>query len=71
MLDGNHEPEYLRAELDALIPLMTDDGVLFLDDCDPYWPEIRAVFENGREGWRADGNDHRTGVLRRAPLAVA
>ena len=67
VLDGNHEPDYLRAELDALHPLMTDDGVLFLDDVDPHWPEIRKVFESAGEGWRPDGKDHRTGVLRRAP----
>lgn len=65
VLDGNHEPAYLRAELDSLLPLVEDGGVVFVDDCDPYWPEIRAVFEHARDGWRADGNNHRVGVLRR------
>ncbi len=64
-LDGNHEPAYLQAELDQLRPLMTDDGLVFLDDCDQYWPDIKAVFENARDGWRPVGKDNRTGVLRR------
>jgi hypothetical protein len=65
VLDGNHDPDYLRAELDHLAPLLREGGLAFLDDCDAYWPEIRAVFEGVPEGWRADGHDHRIGVLRR------
>jgi len=71
VLDGNHDPAYLRAELEQLRPLLTDDGVAFLDDCDQYWPDIRAIFENARDGWRADGNDHRIGVLRRTAATRA
>jgi hypothetical protein len=65
LLDGNHEPGYLRAELDELAPLIRDGGRVFLDDCDPHWPEIRDVFMTSRDGWSPEGTDGRIGVLRR------
>jgi len=65
VLDGNHDPAYLKAELEHLAPLVREGGLAFLDDCDAYWPEIRAVFEDASDGWRPDGNNHRIGILRR------
>ena len=67
LLDGNHDAAYLRAELEHVERLLRDDGVVFLDDCNVYWPEIRAVFEDAGDRWYADGHDGRVGVLRRAP----
>ena len=65
VLDGNHDPAYLKAELDHLAPLIREGGLAFLDDCDPFWPEIRAVFEDAHGEWTAVDKNHRIGVLRR------
>jgi len=65
LLDGNHDASYLRAELEHAEPLLRDGGVVFLDDCNAYWPEIRAVFESSGDRWYPDGHDGRIGVLRR------
>jgi predicted O-methyltransferase YrrM len=66
LLDGNHDASYLQAELEHVEPLLEDGGVVFLDDCNSYWPEIRAVFANSGDRWYPDGHDDRIGVLRRA-----
>lgn len=65
LLDGNHEPDYLRAELADLAPLLLRDGLVFLDDCSESWPEIRDVFRSRPDGWCAQATDGRIGVLRR------
>jgi hypothetical protein len=65
LLDGNHEPNYLRAELADLEPLLLGDGLVFLDDCSESWPEIRDVFRSVPDGWCAEATDGRIGVLRR------
>ena len=66
LLDGNHTGEYLRAELDACVPLIEPGGHVFLDDCSESWPEIRDVFRSELDGWVAEGTDGRIGVLRRS-----
>jgi len=66
LVDGNHEGSYVQAELERLEPLISDDGVVFLDDCTEHFPDIRSVFETPGSRWRADGYDGRIGVLRRA-----
>ncbi len=65
LLDGNHEPNYLRAELADLEPLLVGDGLVFLDDCSESWPEIRDVFRSVPDGWCVEATDGRMGVLRR------
>jgi len=65
VLDGNHDPAYLKAELDHLAPLVREGGLAFLDDCDHFWPEIRAVFEDAHGDWTAVDKNDRIGVLRR------
>jgi hypothetical protein len=65
LLDGNHNANYLRAELAELRPLILPDGKVFLDDCSESWPDIRDVFGSAPDGWHAEATDGRTGVLRR------
>jgi len=71
LLDGNHDASYLRVELGHVEPLLRDGGVVFLDDCNEYWPDIRAVFEHPGSGWSADGHDGRIGILRRTGSRVS
>jgi predicted O-methyltransferase YrrM len=70
VLDGNHDASYLRAELGRVEPLLRDDGVVFLDDCNTYWPEIQAVFKSAGDRWYPDGHDGRVGVLRQSQPQV-
>jgi len=65
LVDGNHDGSYVGAELERLEDLLSDDGVVFLDDCTPAWPEVLAAFDHAGTGWYADGHDGRVGVLRR------
>jgi predicted O-methyltransferase YrrM len=65
LVDGNHDGAYVKDELERLEPLLREDGVVFLDDCNASWPDIRAVFDTVGSGWSPDGHDGRIGVLRR------
>ena len=35
--------------------------LVFLDDCDEFWPEIRDTFMTPATGWKSDGTDGRIG----------
>ncbi len=72
LLDGNHDGEYLHAELARLLGVMKPGSLVFLDDCDDSWPEVAAAFDaEGRSAaWRAVATDGRIGVLERTPEAA-
>jgi methyltransferase family protein len=67
-IDGNHDPAYLRRELQALGEMLVPGGLLVLDDVAPSWAAIRRLFEevagsdSPYEQVLADG---RIGILRR------
>ena len=72
LLDGNHDGEYLHAELARLLGVMKPGSLVFLDDCDDSWPEVAAAFDaEGRSAaWRTVATDGRIGVLERTPEAA-
>jgi len=64
LLDGNHEGDYLVAEIKSVEPLMKAGGTIVLDDVDDNWPEIRAVFQGIQAlGLRAVESDGRVGIV--------
>jgi hypothetical protein len=68
LMDGNHDPGYLRRELAVMAELLLPGGVLVLDDVNEWWEGIRTVFDEVARGeWRFErvGTDGRVGVLRR------
>ena len=69
MIDGNHEPDYLRREVATIAQLLDPGGVLALDDVDTWWRELAAVFTEISESdeWPFEqvGYDGRVGLLRR------
>ena len=68
LLDGNHDGDYLRADLAALAGLVRPGGLVLLDDCTSAWPAIKRTFTEtatASEHWTAIGSDGRVGVLKR------
>jgi predicted O-methyltransferase YrrM len=69
LIDGNHEPDYLRREVAAISQLLRPGGVLALDDVDVWWRELAAVFteliESDEWPFEQAGYDGRVGLLRR------
>jgi Methyltransferase domain len=67
-IDGNHDPDYLRAEIAHITEMLVPGGLLVLDDVDAAWEQIRGVFDEvvisdwPLEAVCADG---RIGILRR------
>ena len=66
LMDGNHDAEYLRRELDQVHALLRPGGLLVLDDVSSGWPEIEAAFrEIAEDRFQKLGADGRIGVLAR------
>jgi hypothetical protein len=64
VMDGNHDAAYLRKETEIVRDLLTENGVLILDDVDENWAPIKAEYaEMGARGWRPVGADGRVGIL--------
>lgn len=62
LLDGNHDGDYLQAEVERLYSLLRSGGILILDDVEPdgIWVGVFEVFERTKsdgafELLRADG----------------
>jgi hypothetical protein len=68
LLDGNHDGEYLRTELDHVARLLRPGGMVILDDVvERFWQSIADVFAGAAAGERYEslGHDGRAGMLRR------
>jgi hypothetical protein len=66
LLDGNHEPDYLRDEIRVAVELLIQGGVILIDDVD--WPELGQEWHDATERYSLHGFQigTRTGVLRKA-----
>jgi hypothetical protein len=66
VMDGNHEAEYLRSEVDVVRRLLTPNGALLLDDVSEAWAEIKAEYGSlASKGWKPLGADGRVGALQK------
>ena len=69
LIDGSHDPAYLRRELVVIVRLLEEGGLLMLDDVSTAYPEVRVVFDElvDRPEWPLEkvGRDERLGVLRK------
>jgi hypothetical protein len=66
VMDGNHEAEYLRSEVDVVRRLLTPNGVLLLDDVSEGWADIKAEYASlASKGWKPLGADGRVGALQK------
>jgi hypothetical protein len=63
LMDGNHEAEYLQAEILQASKLLKSGGLVVLDDVDSSWQELKAVFERIENlGFQTIGTDGRIGI---------
>jgi hypothetical protein len=68
MIDGNHEADYLRREIQCIDRLLKAGGRLFLDDISWQWPELLRVYQSLNESqYRRVGTDGRVGVVEKHP----
>ncbi|HYH59530.1 MAG TPA: class I SAM-dependent methyltransferase [Thermoleophilaceae bacterium] len=71
LVDGNHDRDYVRRELEVLIGLLDDEGLLILDDISNVHTKLPELFEEvlGDDRWPLElvDRDERLGVLR--PIA--
>lgn len=65
-IDGNHEEDYLRREIDSADKLLKSGGLLILDDANSYWGGIQKTYESIEETkYQKLGTDGRVGILKR------
>ena len=68
LIDGNHDLEYVRGELELLVRLLPGEALLMLDDIANEHTRIPELFEEvvaGRWPFEQVDRDRRIGVLRR------
>jgi hypothetical protein len=66
VMDGNHDAEYLRSEVDVVRRLLTPNGILLLDDVSEAWADIKAEYGSlASKGWKPLGADGRVGALQK------
>jgi hypothetical protein len=69
LVDGNHDADYLRRELEVLVRLIDDGGLLILDDVSHVYKAIRKLFKEvaADSAWPLEkiANDDRLGILRK------
>jgi predicted O-methyltransferase YrrM len=69
LVDGNHDTAYLRRELEVIVRLLDDRGLLMMDDVSHAYPEVRALFDElvDLPDWPFEkiDRDERLGVLRK------
>jgi predicted O-methyltransferase YrrM len=67
VMDGNHDPDYLRRELGRVQHLLRPGGLLVLDDVSKAWPDIQSVFNAiAPSQFKKLGEDGRIGLLVRS-----
>ena len=46
LIDGNHDADHVRHELEALARLVEEGGLLLLDDVSPHYEGVQALFRD-------------------------
>jgi hypothetical protein len=66
-VDGEHDADSVRRDIDAVLPRLAPGGLLaFHDYPDPGWPDVRRVVDEyaRRHGWTRSGQADYLGVFR-------
>lgn len=72
VLDGSHDQAYVTRELVAVRGMLRANGLVFLDDASPMWPDLQRQFSDAAAvGFEVVGSDGRVGVMRKAAWADA
>jgi predicted O-methyltransferase YrrM len=71
VIDGNHDADYLRREIECMNLLLKPGAILVLDDVSWQWPELQSVFNAlDTTCYQKIGTDGRVGVLQKTSSAV-
>ena len=66
LIDGNHEADYLKREIESADKLLKLGGLLILDDIYSFWPELQETYSSIDETkYQKLGTDGRIGVLKK------
>jgi len=66
LIDGNHESNYLKREIESANKLLKSGGLLLLDDIDEFWGDLQETYESIDETkYQKLGTDGRVGVLKK------
>jgi hypothetical protein len=64
VIDGNHESDYVRQELEQIHALMKPGALVFMDDVSEGWPMLKQVFETSNTSlYHCREGNGRIGVL--------
>ena len=67
MLDGSHEGEYVKRELQAIHYLLRDNGIVFMDDVSVFWEGVKEAYDNVDSNlYEKVAYDGRVGILKKA-----
>jgi hypothetical protein len=71
VIDGNHDADYLRREIESMNVLLKPGAILVLDDVSWQWPELQSVFNAlDTTCYQKIGTDGRVGVLQKTSSTV-
>lgn len=66
LIDGNHEADYLKREIESADKLLKLGGFLILDDIYSFWPDLQETYQAIDETrYQKLGTDGRVGVLKK------
>jgi hypothetical protein len=66
LIDGNHEAEYLKTEIESADKLLKSGVFLILDDISSFWNQLQKIYESIDETkYQKLGTDGRVGVLKK------
>ena len=67
LIDGAHEGNYLKREIETADKLLKSGGLLILDDINSYWDEIQEAYESiDTTKYQKLGTNGRVGILRKS-----
>ncbi|MFC2102921.1 hypothetical protein ACFLSS_00665 [Bacteroidota bacterium] len=67
LIDGNHEGNYLRREIELINKLLDKDGFLVIDDVNQNWEEVELVFQEiiKQQKYKFISTDNRIGIVQK------
>jgi hypothetical protein len=67
LIDGNHDGNYLKREIELIDQLLCKNGILAIDDVNQEWKEVNFVFQDILKGknYNLIGTNNRIGIIQK------
>lgn len=66
LIDGNHEKQYLSREITLIHSLLSESGLLILDDVSDSWKDIKEIYQSSSQsGFEQLYSNDRIGILKK------